>query len=127
MERWHLPSIEADGKREPRVLFSRPECRAVLLDLRAGEDMGEHRVHEHSLVQVVSGRLEVEGGDRGVECDPGTMITFAPGEQRAIRALEPSRILLVLAPWPGDGHYREGEDADPARMPVQASAPPLAG
>jgi quercetin dioxygenase-like cupin family protein len=125
MERWHLPSIEADGKREPRVLFSRPECRGVLIDLRGGEDMGEHRVHEHTVVLVVSGRLSVESDDQGVECEPGTAITFAPGQSRSLRALETARILLVLSPWPGDGHYGVGEDADPARMPAQATASPL--
>ena len=34
IERWHLPSIDAAGQRDPRVLFSTPECRAVAIDLR---------------------------------------------------------------------------------------------
>lgn len=124
MERWHLPSIEADGKREPRVLFSRPECRAVLIDLNAGDELGDHRIRESALVHVVSGRVGVTAGSSGMECDPGTLVTFAPGETRSVRALEPSRILLLLAPWPGAGHFRPGEDADPARMPANAAAPP---
>ena len=55
VERWHLPSIEANGKREPRVLFSRPECRAVVIDLNEGDELGEHRLYENAVVQVVSG------------------------------------------------------------------------
>jgi quercetin dioxygenase-like cupin family protein len=124
VERWHLPSIEADGKREPRVLFSRPECRAVLIDLNAGDELGDHRIRESALIQVVSGRLSVTAGDSGMECDAGTLVTFAPGETRRVRAREPSRILLLLAPWPGEGHFREGEDADPKRMPANAASPP---
>jgi hypothetical protein len=50
VERWHLPPIEANGKREPRVLFSRPECRAVVSDLNEGDELGEHRVHENAVV-----------------------------------------------------------------------------
>jgi quercetin dioxygenase-like cupin family protein len=125
VERWHLPSIEADGKREPRVLFSRPESRAVVIDLREDDEMGDHRLHEHAVVLVVSGRLGVVVDDRSIECDAGTLATFRPGETRSVRALEPSRILLLLAPWPGAGHYGEGEDADPERMPANAAVPPL--
>ncbi|MBW8878178.1 MAG: DNA gyrase subunit A [Acidobacteria bacterium] len=33
----HIPTIDAAGRREPRVLFSTPECRAVLIDLREGD------------------------------------------------------------------------------------------
>jgi len=125
MQRWHLPSIEANGKREPRVLFSRPECRAVVIDLNAGDELGEHRVHESALLQIVSGRVRLEVGDEGVECDAGSLVTFAARETRSLRALEPSRILIVLAPWPGDGHFAEGHDADPERMPANAVVPPL--
>ena len=125
MERWHLPSIEASGRREPRVLFSRPGCRAVLIDLNAGDELGEHRTHEHAVLQVVSGRLELVVGERNVECDEGTLVTFSRGETRSVRALERARILLLLAPWPAEGHFREGEDADPERMPANAAAPPL--
>lgn len=125
VERWHLPSIEANGKREPRVLFSGPECRAVLVDLQQGEEMGDHRVHERAIVEVVSGKLDVAVGERSVECDAGTLLTFEPGETRRVRALEPARIVLLLTPWPGEGHFREGESADPARMPANAASPPL--
>ncbi len=126
MQRWHLPSIEANGKREPRVLFSRPECRAVVIDLNAGDELGAHRVYESAVLQVVSGRVRLEVGDEGVECDAGSLVTFAARETRSMRALEPSRILLVLAPWPGNGHFAEGQDADPERMPANAVVPPLA-
>ena len=124
VERWHLPSIEANGKREPRVLSSSPECRAVLIDLNAGDELRDHRLYEHAVVEIVSGRLGITVGSQQVECEAGTLVTFVPGETRSVQALEPSRILLLLAPWPGEGHFRQGEDADPERMPANA-APPL--
>ena len=55
VERWHLPSIEASGTREPRVLFSQPEFRGVVIDLNHGDELGDHRLYEHSVLQVVSG------------------------------------------------------------------------
>ncbi len=126
MERWHLPSIEANGIREPRVLFSGAACRAVVIDLKAGDEMGEHQVHERAVVQVLSGRVALQASGQEEECGPGTLATFSPGERRTVRAVEPSRLLLLLVPWPGDGHFAAGEDADPDRMPAQASVLPLA-
>jgi quercetin dioxygenase-like cupin family protein len=125
VERWHLPSIEASGQREPRVLFSQPEFRGVVVDLAAADELGDHRLYEHALIQVVSGRLRVTAGEQAVECDAGTLVAFAPHETRSVQALEPSRILLLLAPWPGDGHYPQDRIADPERMPANAAVPPL--
>ena len=61
-------------------------------------------MHEHAVVQVVSGRLGLTLAGRDVECDAGMLMTFRPGETRSVRALEPSRLLLLLMPWPGAGH-----------------------
>lgn len=121
MERWHVPSIDAAGRREPRVLFSAPECRAVALDLRAGEQLGEHSVHERAVLWVAAGEVTVQGES----CGAGTLITFAPDERHAVAAQTDARLVLLLAPWPGDGHYRSGAEIDAARMPVNATAPPM--
>lgn len=107
------------------MLFSRPGCRAVLIDLSAGDELGEHRTHEYAVLEVVSGKLALAAGDRRVECESGTLAMLEPHETRRVEALESSRILLILAPWPGEGHYPEGEEPDPQRMPAQASVPPL--
>ena len=122
MERWHIPSIASEGRREPRVLFSSDECRAVVIDLRAGEQLGEHSVHERAVLQVVSGQVTIGGQ----ECQPGTLATFAPKERHAVAALSDARLLLLLAPWPGQGHYADGADVDAARMPAHGTAAPLA-
>ncbi len=125
VERWHLPSIEATGKREPRVLFSTPACRAVVIDLQAGEEMGEHQVRERAVLEVVSGEVALGIAGAETQCGAGTLATFTPGERHTVRALEDSRLLLLLAPWPADGHYLAGETADPDRVPANASVPPL--
>jgi quercetin dioxygenase-like cupin family protein len=125
VDRWHLPSIDATGKREPRVLFSQAAWRGVVIDLQSGESMGEHQVHENAVVEVVSGRVAVEADGREVECDPGTLVVFEPGERHAVRAVEASRVLLLLAPWPGKGHYQAGKSIDPERLPLHARSAPI--
>jgi quercetin dioxygenase-like cupin family protein len=123
MQRWHVPSVDASGKREPRVLFSTKECRTVVIDLEAGDRLGEHSVHERAVVEVVSGRVRVSAAGQGCECEAGTLVTFDPGEKHAVEALEAARLLLLLAPWPGEGHYADGDRvSDPARLPSGARA-----
>jgi quercetin dioxygenase-like cupin family protein len=46
---------------------------------------------------------EVELGD-GVTAGPGAAAVFDPRERHAVKANSDTRLLLVLAPWPGDGH-----------------------
>ena len=114
--------------REPRVLFSQPEFRGVVIDLNRGDELGEHRMYEHCVLQVISGKLEVSGEEGEMECGAGTLLTFVPKEARSVRALEPSRILLVLAPWPGDGHFPDDREAEPERVREQrkSAEPPHA-
>jgi hypothetical protein len=41
-----------------------------------------------------------------VEAGPGTLCMFEPDERRSVSTEAGARILLLLAPWPGVGHYR---------------------
>ena len=38
-------------------------------------------------------------------------MTFDPNERHAVSSDGGARILLLLAPWPGEGHYR-GEERE---------------
>jgi quercetin dioxygenase-like cupin family protein len=91
------------------------------MDLQAGEVMREHSVHESAILEVVSGRIVISADGREVEAAAGTLAVFEPGERRGVRALDASRLLLLLAPWPGLGHYHEGEKEN-----VPAHVRPLA-
>ena len=54
----------------PRVLFSAPECRAIVIDLQTGEAMGNHHVRERAVVQVETPqgiRESAPGGTRPLQ------------------------------------------------------------
>jgi quercetin dioxygenase-like cupin family protein len=104
MESWDLGTIEVEP-RSPVVLDSQEEGRAILINLPAGEQLQEHQVHERAWVLVVFGRVNVTlpSGD-SASGGPGFMAVFDPAERHEVSAEQDSRILLVLAPWPGDGH-----------------------
>ena len=107
MQSWNLLEIETPGgSRSPVVVHSDNEARAVLIELDAGQELGDHQVKEASYVVVVDGRVRVDAGDETVDAGVGTLFQFEPDERHAVSSEGGARILLVLAPWPGDGHYR---------------------
>jgi quercetin dioxygenase-like cupin family protein len=107
MQHWDLQEIEMPGgSRSPVVLRSDEAARALLIGLEPGQRLGEHQVKEHALVSVVDGTVRVESGGETVEGGPGSFFFFDADERRSISTDGGARILMVLAPWPGEGHYR---------------------
>lgn len=110
MESWDLNAIDApDGTRDPVVLHSDPEGRAVMIRIDPGQKLGLHQVKERAWICVIDGSIAIESGEGSVEASPGTLATFAPNERHAVRSDAGARILLLLAPWPGEGHFRGGD------------------
>lgn len=114
MRTWNLSEIETPGGRtSPVVLFSE-DSRAVLIGLEPGQELGEHEVRERAWLTVLDGSVEVEDSDGGwLTGGPGMLLTFDPGERRTVRSPQGARVLLLLAPWPGEGHYLPGEAPNP--------------
>ena len=108
MQHWNLHEISApDGARSPAVLHSRDgEVRVVFLALTPGQELGEHQVKESAFLLVVDGGVHVEAGTESIDAGPGELFRFDPDERHSITSDGGARLMLVLAPWPGDGHYR---------------------
>jgi quercetin dioxygenase-like cupin family protein len=107
VQSWNLREIETPGgSRSPVVLRSDDSARAVLISLDPGQSLGDHQVKERALVAVLDGTVRVEAGDEAVEGGLGSFFSFDADERRSISSDGGARILLVLAPWPGEGHYR---------------------
>ncbi len=107
MQRWDLLELDAPaGTRDPIVLHSDDGARSVLIVLTAGQSLGSHQVRENAWVVVLEGSVQVasENGDT-FEAPHGTLARFEPGERHSLTAAEGARILLVLAPWPAEGHF----------------------
>ena len=107
MQRWDMLELDApDGTRDPIVLHSDDGARAVLIVLRAGQSLGEHQVKENAWITVLEGTVQVSAGGETVDASPGVLVRFEPNERHALHSDSGARILLLLAPWPGEGHYR---------------------
>ena len=109
MQCWNLLELDApDGTRDPIVLHSDDGARAVLIVLSPGQSLGDHQVKENAWVTVVDGTVEITTGGEASLAERGTMVRFDPDERHALRSEGGARVLLLFAPWPGEGHYRGG-------------------
>ncbi len=103
MESWNITELELT-EHQPRILRSDDETRAIALHLPAGEELQEHQVHERAYVVVLDGEVEISADGRSVSGGPGLVTHFAPAERHTVRARGDARLLLLLSPWPGEGH-----------------------
>jgi quercetin dioxygenase-like cupin family protein len=109
MQQWDLLALNApDGTRDPIVLHSDDGARAVVIVLSPGQSLGEHQGKENAWVTVLEGTVEIAAGGEVVQAAAGTMVRFDPDERHALRSEDGARVLMLLAPWPGEGHYRGG-------------------
>jgi quercetin dioxygenase-like cupin family protein len=107
VQSWNLLELEMpEGSRSPIVLHSTEDARAVLIGLNPGQELGDHQVHENAYLVVLTGQIDVVSGDETVEAGPGTLLRFEAKERHRVSSEQGARILLLLAPWPGAGHYR---------------------
>jgi quercetin dioxygenase-like cupin family protein len=104
VESWDLNSLDVEPH-QPQVLDSEEEGRAIVINLPTGEQLSEHQVHERAWLLVTAGEVEVSDSDGdSVTGSAGLLAIFDPNERHEVTAKSDARLLLVLSPWPGEGH-----------------------
>ena len=104
MDSWNLNELEVQP-RLPEVLDSELEGRAIVINLPKGERLQEHQVHERAWLVVIDGNVELNTPDgKWAAGGAGLLAIFDPKERHEVRATEDTRLVLFLAPWPGEGH-----------------------
>jgi quercetin dioxygenase-like cupin family protein len=103
METWDVRSLEIEPH-HPQVLRSDAETRAIAINLPAGEELQEHQVHERTYLIVLDGEVAISADGESLSGGAGLLAHFEPNERRTIHATSDARLLLVLSPWPGEGH-----------------------
>jgi quercetin dioxygenase-like cupin family protein len=119
MDAWHIPALDVEPH-QPQVLRTDEEARVVALNLPAGEALEDHQVHERAYLVVADGEVEVQHNGGTETAGPGFLAHFDPNERHEVRARSDSRLILFLAPWPGEGHSRErAGGGPPGSQPAQ--------
>jgi quercetin dioxygenase-like cupin family protein len=103
VDTWDIRSFALEPRR-PQVLRSDGEARVIAISLPAGEALQEHQVHERAYLVVADGEVEVEEDDKTETGGPGFLAHFKANEPHEVRAVTDARLVLILVPWPGEGH-----------------------
>ena len=103
METWDIAALDVQPH-QPEVLRSDGEARVIAINLPAGEKLQDHQVHERAWLLVAGGTVEIEQDGETVTGGAGFLAHFEPRERREVRAQSDARVILLLSPWPGDGH-----------------------
>lgn len=114
MDSWDICSLDIEPRR-PQILRTDGEARVVAINLPAGESLQDHQVHERAYLVVAAGEIEVEDGGAAQTGGAGFVAHFDPNERHEVRATADSRLVLFLAPWPGQGHSSERAGGGPPR------------
>jgi quercetin dioxygenase-like cupin family protein len=103
MDSWDILTLGVEPH-QPQVLRSNAEARVVAILLPAGEALDDHQVHERAYVLIVDGEAQVGPVNSPEQAGPGFLAHFEPNERHEVRATTDTRLVLFLAPWPGEGH-----------------------
>jgi quercetin dioxygenase-like cupin family protein len=106
VDSWDIRSLDVEPH-NPKVLRSDAEVRVIAINLPAGEALQDHQVHERAYLLVADGEIEVDHGGETETGGAGFLAHFQANERREVRAISDARLVLILAPWPGEGHPRQ--------------------
>jgi quercetin dioxygenase-like cupin family protein len=79
-----------------RVLARTAAGNITLFAFDAGEELAEHTAPFDALVVTLSGGLVLTIGGRDVQSTPQSVVLMPANVPHAVRAAEPSRMLLVM-------------------------------
>src|SRR5574338_117229 len=97
--------IDAEMRREDayqrdghtaRTLVRERDLRIVLVVMRAGARIAEHRANATTSVHSLSGHIRLRVADREVDLRPGRVLVLDTGRSHDVEALEESAFLLTL-------------------------------
>jgi quercetin dioxygenase-like cupin family protein len=87
--------VPADGTLS-RTLHQDGDLRLVGFAFAAGQELTEHASALSVVIQVLSGRLHLTLGDQETELVAGGWVHMPPRLPHAVRALEPTVMLLTM-------------------------------
>jgi len=100
VDRLHGESTWNTGQ-NARTLIKYDDLRVVLIALKGGARIPEHKTNGRISVQVLSGHVRLNASGRAFNLLPGSVLSLEECAPHDLEALEESALLLTIA-WPGD-------------------------
>lgn len=79
-----------------RVVYKDGRVRLVAFGFDTGQELTDHTARHTVVLHAVSGRLEVNLNGERVQVQPGSWVHMPPNLPHAVKALEPSVMVLLL-------------------------------
>ncbi len=98
--RLHEQAVWQQGDRNAKTLVKEPDFRLVLIALRAGARMEEHRAAGRISVQTLAGHLRLHTAGTNVDLPVGRLVSLERDVPHDVEAVEESAFLLTIA-WQG--------------------------
>ncbi len=99
VERLHTEESWRGGARNAKTLVKEPDLRIVLIVMRQGGRMEEHRAPGRLSIQTLTGRLRLQVRDQTIDLPAGHVLALDPDIAHDVEALDESAFLLTIA-WP---------------------------
>jgi quercetin dioxygenase-like cupin family protein len=96
----HQEAAWLHGGRNAKTLVKEPDFRIVLVALRAGGRLEEHRAAGRISVQTLTGHVRLHAAGIEVDLPAGRPVSLEHEVPHAVEALEESAFLLTIA-WRG--------------------------
>ena len=100
LSRLHDEAAWSTGQ-NARTLIKYDTLRIVLMALKAGKSLAEHRTEGRITIHVLSGHVEVKAAGRTFNLRAGGLLALDRSLTHDVRALQESAVLLTIA-WPGE-------------------------
>jgi len=107
VDRLHTEESWRQGMRNAKTLVKEPDLRIVVIALRQGERMEEHRAPGRISIQTLTGRLRLHAQDQTIDLPAGHVLALDPGVTHDVEALDESAFLLTIA-WPARASQEPG-------------------
>ncbi len=79
-----------------RTLLRAPDLRVVLVTMKAGSRIGEHRARESVSLHAISGHVRLHVQERCVDLPAGQLLLLAQGVEHDVEAVADSALILTL-------------------------------
>jgi len=107
VERIHTEESWRQSMRNAKTLVKEPDLRIVLIVMRQGGRMEEHRAPGRISIQTLTGRLRLQVLDQTIELPAGHVLALDPDVAHDVEALDESAFLLTIA-WPARASHEPG-------------------
>jgi quercetin dioxygenase-like cupin family protein len=97
LEQLHQEASWKQHGHDAKTLVKEQAFRVVLIALREGAALGEHRATGPISIQVLDGQLQVTALDRTMPLSAGQVLALETGVLHAVAALADSAFLLTIA------------------------------